>query len=78
MFLDPKKHVLQGFKDPCLFRDFSKRDMNASILFKVNYKQKGKVLLVQLLLKFRKLFLEILIQHYVGVNTLNRAKRPTV
>lgn len=46
--------------------------------FKVNYKQKGKVLLVQLLLKFRKLLLEILIQHYVGVNTLNRAKRPTV
>lgn len=46
--------------------------------FKVNYKQKGKVLLVQLLLKFRKLLLEILIQHYVGVNTLNRAKLPTV
>ena len=60
MFLDPIKHALRVFltasKTRASFRDFSKNDMNA---LKVNYIQTGKVLLVRLLLKFRKLFLEL-------------------
>ena len=67
MFLDPIKHVLRAFfnsfKDPCLFRDFSKRDMKS---LNVNYIQTGKVLLVRLLLKFRKLFLEMPAQTHVS------------